>query len=151
MDNLHESDLDEILGIEQRCYSHPWSRGHFLDSLQSGHLAQGLRSPNHTLMAYTIAMTVIDELQILNFTVAPDFQRQGLGYTLLGHLAQACHARGLTSMWLEVRVSNLAARSLYQKFGFTQVGTRTRYYPSHHGQREDAALMRLELNSLPTH
>lgn len=146
---LVPADVDEIISIEQRAYSHPWTRGHFLDSIQAGYFATGIQlcDPNSKLIAYAIAMAVVDELQILNLTVSPDFQGQGYGYAMLQHLAEYCKNTSLHSIWLEVRAGNKVAQCLYEKFGFVMMGTRPRYYPGIHRQREDATLMRFELHS----
>lgn len=146
---LVPADIDEILLIEQSTYSHPWTRGHFLDSIQAGYFASGIQrcDSDKKLIAYAIAMVAVDELQILNLTVSPAFQGQGHGYAMLKHLGEFCRTARLRSIWLEVRAGNKVAQSLYEKFGFLMVGTRPRYYPSIQGQREDATLMRMDLHT----
>lgn len=136
--------LDAVLDVEQRAYSHPWTRGNFTDALASGYQSQVLMADDH-LLGYFIAMMGVDEVHLLNITVAPEFQRQGWARVLLDALALWARGRGAQWLWLEVRMSNLRARQIYEAHGFRKVGERKRYYPAAHGQREDAVVMSLAL------
>jgi ribosomal-protein-alanine N-acetyltransferase len=141
---IQATDLDAVLQIEQIAYTHPWTRAIFLDTLQSGYEAQMMMREG-ALLGYFVAMHGVDEVHLLNVTVAPEHQGQGLAVILM----QAMHswARGLLAQWswLEVRVSNERAIRLYQRLGYSQVGQRKNYYPSGHGRREDAIVMSLQL------
>lgn len=138
------ADLDEVVGIEQRVYPHPWSRGNFADSLAVGYHAWVLRDQG-ALAGYFLLMGALDEAHLLNVSVAEERQGQGLGRFLLDKVA-AC-ARGLAaeSVLLEVRPSNRRALTVYQRYGFVEIGRRKAYYPAHDGQREDAIVMRAVL------
>jgi len=142
-------DLDAVVAVETRCYSHPWSRGNFTDSLAAGHLAEVLEDGAGTLVGYLIAMTGVDELHLLNITVAPDWQGQGHGQALMAALQQHAVQLGLATLWLEVRESNQRARALYRRLGFEEVGLRRGYYPAA-VRREDAVVMRLALPGAQT-
>lgn len=136
--------LDDLLAVEQQAYSHPWTRGHFIDSLASGYQIQLLMGGEH-LLGYFVAMPGVDEAHLLNLTVAPTFQKQGWARVLLDALAlwaRGCHAQWL---WLEVRASNLRAHHVYRQYGFERVGERKRYYPADGPMREDAIVMSLQL------
>jgi [ribosomal protein S18]-alanine N-acetyltransferase len=87
-------------------------------------------------------MPGVDELHLLNLTVAPAHQGQGHARALLAHLAEAARARKAVQIWLEVRESNERARRLYERWGFESIGQRKGYYPAPHGQREHAVVMR---------
>lgn len=136
--------LDALLAVEQRAYSHPWTRGNFTDALASGYQAQVLMAGDH-LLGYFVAMMGVDEVHLLNLTVAPEFQRQGWARVLLEALALWSRGQGAQWLWLEMRASNLRAQQIYQTHGFRRVGDRKRYYPAAHGQREDAVVMSLAL------
>ena len=136
--------LDALLAVEQRAYSHPWTRGNFTDALASGYQAQVLMAGDH-LLGYFVAMMGVDEVHLLNLTVAPEFQRQGWARVLLDALALWSRGQGAQWLWLEVRASNLRAQQIYLAHGFRRVGERKRYYPADHGQREDAVVMSLSL------
>lgn len=134
--------LDQVMAIELQAYPFPWSRGNFVDALAAGYLAQCLETPSGELLAYQFAMAGFEEWHLLNLTVAPAHQGEGLGLRLLDTLAQHTRATGAHFLWLEVRPSNLRARALYQRFGFEQIGLRRAYYPDTGGRREDALVLR---------
>lgn len=136
--------LDAVMAIERRAYPHPWSRGNFTDSMQAGYPMQLLLAGD-TLLGYYVAMQGVDEVHLLNLTVAPEHQRQGWSRVLLDALALWSRARGAQWLWLEVRVSNARALSVYAAHGYRRVGMRKAYYPAHQGQREDAVVMSLRL------
>ncbi|MEO5732442.1 MAG: ribosomal protein S18-alanine N-acetyltransferase [Rubrivivax sp.] len=137
-------DLDAVAAIESRAYSHPWSHGNFVDSLVAGYFADVLDDPAHGPIGYFVAMAGVDELHLLNITVAPDWQRRGFGSLLLDTVRLLAVRAGHASLWLEVRESNLRALALYGRRGFVHVGTRRDYYPAA-PQRENAVVMRLAL------
>ncbi len=142
------ADLDAVLAVESSSYSHPWTRGNFIDSLAAAYLAEVLAGPGAGLVGYFVAMPGVDELHLLNITVAPAWQGQGHGQALLAAVMAQARARQLALLWLEVRQSNLRARSLYRRRGFVEVGQRKGYYPAS-GGREDAVVMRLDLMPAP--
>jgi ribosomal-protein-alanine N-acetyltransferase len=141
------SDLDRVLAIEQAVYPFPWTRGNFVDSLAAGHGAHVLRWPDDgTLAGYSVTLPGVDELHLLNLTVAPGWQGQGLGRALLDALVAQCRAERRPTLWLEVRESNARARAVYAHYGFVEVGVRRGYYPAV-GEREDAHVMRLAIDT----
>ncbi|MCK6419483.1 MAG: ribosomal protein S18-alanine N-acetyltransferase [Aquabacterium sp.] len=135
------ADLDVVLDIEARAYSHPWSRGNFVDSLLSGYAAELRLDARGRCLAYCVAMPGVQEMHLLNLTVDPACQRRGHGRALLRRLMQASQRRGDGVLWLEVRASNQAALALYLAEGFLRAGLRKGYYPSGGDQREDAVVM----------
>ncbi|MBX9431058.1 ribosomal protein S18-alanine N-acetyltransferase [Ralstonia pseudosolanacearum] len=134
-------DVAAVAAVEQAAFAFPWSRGNFEDSLKSGHLGIVLRDGGNQVAGYLILMPVVDEMHLLNVTVAPAWQRQGLGRWLL-RAAQAL-AHGFASLLLEVRPSNAGAIALYRRVGFAEIGRRKRYYPAENNTREDALVMRI--------
>jgi [ribosomal protein S18]-alanine N-acetyltransferase len=141
---LSEARLDEVAAIERQAYDHPWTRGNFADSLRSGYQAQ-LLDADGVVLGYFIAMKGVDEVHLLNLTVAPPHQRQGWGRTMLDALAVWARGQGAQWLWLEVRASNVRAQRIYEQHGFRRVGERRSYYPAGHGRREDAVVMSLKL------
>lgn len=136
-------DLTEVMAVERQAYPVPWTHGNFVDSLAAGYPAEVLRGPRAELLGYWVAMPGVDELHLLNITVVPAWQGRGLAVAMLDRLVAACRQRGLTQLWLEVRVSNERARAVYLRYGFAEVGRRRAYYPVPQGPREDALLMSL--------
>jgi ribosomal-protein-alanine N-acetyltransferase len=97
------------------------------------------------LLGYFVAMQGVDEVHLLNITVAPEYQGQGWSRLLLEALG--IWARGVAAqwLWLEVRVGNARAIQVYEAHGYRRVGLRKGYYPAGQGQREDAIVMSLAL------
>lgn len=137
-------DLDDVMLVEASAYSFPWTRGNFIDSLAAGYLTELLEGEGGEVLGYFVAMTGVDELHLLNVTVAPAWQGLGLGQQLMASLHAQGRALHLASCWLEVRVSNARARALYRRLGYAEVGLRRAYYPAA-GRREDAVVMSLVL------
>jgi len=141
---LTQEYLDAVLRVEKQSYAHPWLRSNFDDSLKSGYQAQLLMA-DATLLGYFVAMKGVDEVHLLNITVAPDYQRQGWAQVMLDALALWARGQGAEWLWLEVRAGNVRAIEVYEAHGYRRVGQRKNYYPSGHGQREDALVMSLRL------
>jgi ribosomal-protein-alanine N-acetyltransferase len=139
---LVTTHLDAVLELERDSYDFPWSRGNFIDSLAAGYLGL-VAFEGETLVAYLVAMPGVGEMHLLNLSVAPSARRRGHAQALLDALEEACRREGLPQLWLEVREGNAAARALYRRRGFEEMGVRRGYYPATGGRREDAVLMRL--------
>jgi ribosomal-protein-alanine N-acetyltransferase len=139
-------DLDRVIAIEAQAYSHPWTRGNFLDSLASGYEVRVCTDAKTEIVAYSVVMLGVDEEHLLNLTVDRASLRRGWGSFMLEQVISAAAVRGARSLWLEVRASNLAALLLYGRFGFVQTGRRRDYYPAAKG-REDAVLMTLSVTT----
>lgn len=143
------ADLDAVLAIELCAYEFPWTRGNFTDSLVAGYHAVLLRPYGAAEPAgYLMAMHGAGEVHLLNLTVAPAWQRQGLALRLLGELVRHGREVGAHQLWLEVRESNARARGIYRRYGFRQIGVRKGYYPAAAGRREDAIVMGLGLDAV---
>lgn len=140
---MRESDLDAILGIEQRAYPFPWTRGIFRDCLAAGYPAWVLQERGLPI-GYAVISVAADEAHILNICIAPERQGRGHGRQLLRSLVQLARDLGAARVFLEVRPSNPNAIALYHDEGFNEIGRRPRYYPARDG-REDALVMAMEL------
>ena len=143
---MDAAQLDAVMAIEVAAYPFPWSRGNFADSLSSGHLARVLLAPGGEMLGYFVAMAGVDEMHLLNITVARELQGRGHARRLLDELFDLCHARRAGTLWLEVREGNAHARAIYRHLGFEVVGLRERYYPAAFGRREDAVVMSLKID-----
>lgn len=140
---MTESRLGEVVAIERRAYSHPWTQGNFADSLRSGYQAQMLCAGD-VVLGYFVAMKGVDEVHLLNITVDPAYQGQGWGRVMLDALALWAGSQGAQWLWLEVRTSNVRAQRVYERYGYRRVGERKNYYPAAQG-REDAIVMSYKL------
>ena len=151
---MQAADLDAVLDIESVSHLHPWTRGNFSDSLAAGHWAYCIRpqvdqaikgsylDPS-ILWAYCILYPAVDELHLLNITVSPKLRKLGLASRMMVAIEGVAAQQNMPRIILEVRPSNLAAVTLYQKLGYEQIGIRKNYYPAdpHLGAREDALVM----------
>ncbi len=141
---LTVADLDAVMEIENRAYEFPWTRGILSDCLRVGYCCWCYVSEDG-IQGYGVMSVAAGESHILNLTVRPESQRQGIGARLLKHFLQLARRHNADIAMLEVRPSNTAAISLYEKLGFNEIGVRRDYYPAADG-REDALLLALSLD-----
>lgn len=148
LEPMTAAHLDAVMVIEHAAYPFPWTRGNFVDSLASGYPARVLFDSERRghVIGYFVAMEGVDEMHLLNLTVAPQVQRQGHGCYLLDALVGLSRQRCAQQLWLEVRRSNPGAHALYLRYGFRDIGVRRGYYPAAGGQREDAVVMSLDVS-----
>lgn len=137
-------DLDEVIAVERAVYEFPWTPGNFRDSMSAGYDCWVYRSEHDALIGYGVLMMGVGEAHLLNISIAAPFQRNGYGARLLEHFIDLAKRRSMDLLCLEVRPSNEAARRLYVRRGFRQVGLRRGYYPAGDG-REDALVLTLAL------
>lgn len=145
LEPMDDADLEAVMSIERAAYEFPWTRGNFLDSLRAGYLARTLWGDGTALIGYFVALPGVDELHLLNLSVAPVLQGRGHARYMLDELRAVAAARRAQQLWLEVRISNARARLLYERYGFRNVGLRRGYYPARGRQREDAVVMSLQI------
>lgn len=142
---IQPADISDVLAIENDVYPFPWTRGNFLDSINSGYETWLLRDGAGILNGYFLLMPSVDDAHLLNITVHRDLQGQGIGLLLLDKAKAITMERRLQAMLLEVRPSNDRAERIYKRYGFTRIGIRKGYYPAPNNQREDAIVMKLAL------
>ncbi len=137
---VHADDLEAIAAIEQVAFSDPWSASAFADLMTYGHARTivALDAAGEVL-GYCVLLHVLDEGEIANIAVAPAFRGRGIAARLLDDALGAAVRMGLRSVFLEVRLSNEAARGLYGSRGFSSVGRRRGYYQD---PLEDALILR---------
>src|SRR3982751_5536049 len=126
LEPLTRERIDAVCAVENSAYTHPWTPANFSDSLEAGYHCQLLLG-GETLLGYFVAMKGVDEVHLLNITVAPAFQRQGWAPMLLEALAGWSRGQNAQWLWLEVRASNARALSIYERNGFRRVGMRKGY------------------------
>jgi ribosomal-protein-alanine N-acetyltransferase len=139
-------DVEALVSLERRCFSHPWSARHFREALRDAPRSRVLllRSPfapsdlGRGIRAYSVVQVVADEMHIHNLAVDPGHRRLGLAHVLLRHALAWGRHRGARRAFLEVRPSNAAALALYRSIGFHTVSMRRRYYQQ---PQEDALVL----------
>jgi ribosomal-protein-alanine N-acetyltransferase len=124
------ADLDIIVEIENHAFSDPWSRKSFATVLAepAAHLAVARDGVSGQIEGYVVAWFAADEGEIANLAVREPTRRRGIGAALLDAALIEAARRGATTMYLEVRETNEAARGLYAARGFEEVGRRRKYY-----------------------
>jgi len=136
---MRVDDLAAVHDIERASFDSPWPADAYRSELETNRLAQYLVvHAGDVIVAYAGMWLMVDEAHIITFAVHPLWRRQRIGERLLLALLDLAQDAGANEATLEVRLSNLAARRLYEKFGFRPVGLRPRYY-SDNG--EDALIM----------
>ncbi len=129
-------DLPRLAEIEKICFgADAWNYGMLKSEMDGGAVFLGAVSGGETV-GYICARLIIDEADINNVAVVPEFRRRGVASALIDGLKDYCLKRGINRFTLEVNVNNRAAKSLYARARFVSVGIRKGYY---HG--EDAEIM----------
>lgn len=136
---MRQEDLEEIIGIERRSYPFPWTSSIFSDCLHAGYSCWVCTSAG-IIQGYGIITVAVGESHLLNLCVREEARSRGIGRKMLRHLISIARRHDADILFLEVRVSNLLARKLYEKEGFNELGTRRAYYPLD-GGREDALIL----------
>lgn len=132
----------ELAKIDAICFTDPWRETSFREALSGEGYTFVALEEGGELIGYAGMLTVLDVADVTNVAVLPAFRRQGLARRLLTALTAKAREQGVTRLQLEVRESNVAARTLYESLGFTVDGKRKRYYRR---PDEDAVLMSLSL------
>ncbi len=136
--DMVEEDIEAVLDIERVSFPAPWCREHFVAELASPYSFPMVATDfAGNIIGYICPMLVLDEGHILNVAVRPDFRGKGLGKFLVQKAIDECRSNGAEYVFLEVRVSNSVAVSLYRQIGFAITGRRKRYYEN----GEDAFIM----------
>lgn len=139
-------DLPGVLEVEASGYDYPWSEGVFKDCFKENYIFLVLCDQSR-IIGYTVLSDIVGEAHLLNICIHKAHQRKGYGKYLLNAAIRASVAKACESILLEVRVSNEAAKLMYESFDFSMIGRRKNYYPAKEG-REDALMYQLSLVGL---
>jgi ribosomal-protein-alanine N-acetyltransferase len=136
---MSAEDIPAVHAIESASFPTPWPPYAFREELETNRMAHYLVvRAGHRVIAYAGIWLMVDEAHVTTFAVLPVYRRRGIGGLLLSALMELSAQLGAVVVTLEVRLSNAAARQLYQAFGFKPVGVRPRYYTDN---GEDALIM----------
>jgi ribosomal-protein-alanine N-acetyltransferase len=143
--DMRADDLDDVLAIETRAFPQPWSRDFFRKELAAPQatctVATASAAPGAPIVGYSVCWRVLDELHLLNVAVHAEHRGRGVGRRLVEATLEAGRATGGSVVYLEVRAGNVAARRLYRRLGFRDLGVRRGYY----GPGQDAIVMERRL------
>lgn len=140
---MKHGDLKRVISIEQKSYQYPWSEKIFLDCLASNYSCLVAELDDYVI-AYCIVSMAAGEGHLLNVCVCPSYRNQKFAQKLIAEVIDGFVDKTVSTIFLEVRVSNLPAQKLYSNLGFEKVGRRLNYYPAMRG-REDAYIFSLNL------
>ncbi len=144
---MRVADLPAVQVIERASFTTPWPEHAYRQEIETNRLAQYVVAVmGERVVAYGGLWLMVDEAHITTFAVDPRFRRRRIGERLLLALLDLARQREAREATLEVRLSNLPARRLYEKYGFRPVGIRPRYYSDNN---EDALIMTTEPLELP--
>lgn len=138
---MNASHILQIACLEQQCFSMPWSENALRSELTNPLSLWIVATEGDVVAGYVGSQAVLGEADMMNLAVSPDFRRRGVAETLVLELVQNLRMQNVSSITLEVRQSNFAAISLYEKLGFVQVGCRPNYYSN---PKEAALILRKE-------
>jgi ribosomal-protein-alanine N-acetyltransferase len=136
------NDIAQILGIEKESFPTPWPENAFAQELINPTALCGVARCITGICGYIFCRCIIDEMEIHTIAVAKEFRRQGIGLRLIEYACSEAAKKSVRSIFLEVRMSNTAARKLYLQYGFKEVYTRPGYYTD---PNEDGVVMRLDM------
>lgn len=139
--NMTSAHVSQIAQLEKACFSDPWDERSVASELNNDLSCWLVAVDGDIVTGYVGSQTVLGETDMMNLAVHPDHRRQGIAEALVAALIDALKARASHCLTLEVRASNIPAKSLYEKLGFQQVGLRKNYY---HNPKEDAEILRKE-------
>ncbi len=136
-------DLEAVHSIEKESYPTPWSLRAFRAELLENDLARYFcLIADGQVAGYMGLWYILDEGHVTNIAISPRYRGRGRAEFLMRTVMQKVSIKGIKRMTLEVRVSNLAARRLYERLGFVSAGVRKGYYSDN---QEDAIIMWAEL------
>lgn len=130
------ADIGQVAALEQEIFPQPWSERSFREELEREDRAYLVAEEDDRVVGYGGLLMVDDEAHVTTLAVVPGHRRRRLASRLLHRLAWVAVEAGMRHFTLEVRTDNVAARALYQRFGFVPVGVRKKYY-----QDDDALIM----------
>ena len=138
---MNSSHVDQIAQLEKLCFSDPWSVNSIASELDNKLAFWLVATEADRVAGYIGSQTVMDETDMMNVAVHPDYRRKGIAEALINDLVENLKKMGSHCLTLEVRASNAPAITLYEKLGFTEIGRRKNYYRN---PREDALILRKE-------
>lgn len=141
---MREADLDRVMEIEHASYSTPWPETSFRGLIGRGDASLLVAESDGEIAGYAVCWTMLDQAELGNIAVAPEWRRRGIAQRLLTATIERMREHEVRELYLEVRTSNDGAQRLYTRNGFETVGRRRNYYTK---PDEDALVMRRALEA----
>ena len=121
-------DCEQVAAIEAVSFSMPWSMKAFTETVQKSNFRYFVAEEDGEVLGYCGFLYVLDEAEIPNVCVKASARKQGIGKQMMTVLIEEAAKLGMAVLYLEVRESNRAARSLYESLGFVENGIRKNFY-----------------------
>ena len=138
---MTEQHVPQVAELEKLCFSEPWSERSVASELNNPLALWLVADDNGRVAGYIGSQTVMDETDMMNVAVHPDYRKQGIATALIVGLVEELRKMGSRCLTLEVRASNENAIRVYERLDFQQVGCRKNYYRN---PKEDALILRKE-------
>ena len=138
---MNAAHVSQVAALERIGFADPWSEMSIASELQVLWSYWLVALEGDTVVGYIGSQTVMEETDMMNVAVHPDYRRKGIAEALVNGLVEELKEQGSHCLTLEVRASNEPAKKLYEKLGFCQIGRRPNYYRN---PREDALILRKE-------
>ncbi len=135
---MQKEDIDRVLKIEQASFSQPYSRELFEEELLLDLAHPCVMKTSETLVGFMDYWIIKDEMHLITIAIDPSYRRLGLGSKFVDYLVNQAEKKQVKKIFLDVRKSNVAAIALYEKFNFSKIGIRKKYYSDNN---EDAIVM----------
>ncbi|MBQ8309078.1 MAG: ribosomal protein S18-alanine N-acetyltransferase [Clostridia bacterium] len=135
------TDAETVAAIERECFRLPWTEKMIRSAIGRTDFCGVIAFADGKPFGYVLGTQLFEDAELLRIAVLPDFRGQGLGKELLDEFLRQAKRRGAEKVFLEVRVSNLPAITLYQSRGFECLRVREKYYEN----VEDALEMKKNL------
>jgi ribosomal-protein-alanine N-acetyltransferase len=143
---LRPDDAEACARLHAQAFSSPWPAHDVQHQIESAdRVASGASDAALALAGFVMTRVVKGEADLLTFVVDRKLRRKGIASGLMGFHLSTLVGMGVGAVFLEVEAENLAARRLYEKFGFASVGTRSGYYRQQRTTAADALVMRCDL------
>ena len=140
---METNDIDQVMEIEHASFGVPWTRDIFEQELrQNNYACYFVIEEGNKIFGYCGLWVVIDEAQITNIALLPEYRGKKYGQALFQYVITKATALGAHRLSLEVRVSNIVAQKMYRKFGLVPGGVRRKYYTDNN---EDGLVMWVKL------
>ncbi len=123
-----ELDLQELMQIENECFSRPYSNESFLQDLCGDKVKVFVKIQNEKIVGFISLYIFLDEANLQQIAVLEDFRRKGIASELIEYSIEYLKQNKVKKFYLEVNETNFVAIKTYEKFGFKQVVTRKNYY-----------------------
>lgn len=125
---MEKKDIEQVERIEKEIFSIPWSAHSFEDAAMTKENIYLVCECNGVIAGYCGLWTVLGEGNITNMAVDKEYRKRGIGEALMKEMEKRGRQKDVDIFFLEVRQSNAAARRLYDKMGYKEIGTRKRFY-----------------------